>query len=168
MTTPVSEIIDILKQQADLYDTMLGLEKEKTPAIIRNDMNELNAITAKERKWTIEAQRLEQERLRLTAGIVVQNGLSRVRAGVLSNLIKVVTDAKEKQELTELHHRLRETLQELKLVNENNKQMMEMSLDFIRFSLDLLVEDPNENVVYQHPLNRTAPGPGMGIFNKRY
>lgn len=166
--TSVTEIIEILQQQLAVYETLLDLEKNKTPVIIRNDIHELNAITAQERKWTAEVQKLEKERIRLTTAFVVQMGLPRVRASVLSNLIKAVTDAKEKQALMELHRSLRGTLNELKLHNETNKQMMEQSLDFIRFSLDLLVENPHDNVVYRHPMNRSAAGPTTGLFNKRY
>lgn len=166
--TSVSEIIEILQQQLSVYETLLDLEKRKTPVIIRNDIHELNAITAKERKWVAEAQQLEKERARLTAAFVVQMGLSRVRATILSNLIKAVTDANDKQTLIDLQKNLRSTLQELKIHNETNKQMMEQSLDFIRFSLDLLVDNPYENVVYQNPMSRSASGPNTGLFNKRY
>ncbi|MFD1953946.1 flagellar protein FlgN [Paenibacillus thailandensis] len=164
----VSEIIGILRQQSAVYEALLELEKKKTPVIVRNDLHELNAITAQERKWTAEAQRLEKERIRLTTAYVVQMGLPRARSSVLTSLIKAVTDAKEKEALTELHAALRGTLQQLKFHNDTNKQLMEQSLDFIRFSLDLLVDNPHEHVVYQHPMNRTSTGPGTGMFNKRY
>lgn len=146
----ISTIIDTLQKQLSLYEKLLECEESKKPLILKNEIVQLNVITQKEKLLTAQADELETSRLLMTARYFKEIGF-RNRSGVLSDLIKSVNKPDEKRQLLELHERLTSILKQLKQVNEANQQLIKQSLDFINFSINLMIEDPNEDMVYQHP-----------------
>lgn len=151
----ISKITEILEQQLNLYGRLLACEESKTDLIMKNEIVQLNVVTQKEKLLTAQADELETVRLLTTARYFKEIGF-RMRSGVLSDLIRSVNNPEEKQQLTRLYEELTDMLKRLKQVNEANQQLIQQSLDFINFSIGLMVEDPNEDVVYQHPMNQIA------------
>jgi flagellar biosynthesis/type III secretory pathway chaperone len=113
----------------------------------------LNAITLKERKLVQLAAALEQQRILQTSAYFMTFGISLVRAGKISDVIRTVANPADKRTLTELRHELSSLLGELKRVNDHNEQLIAQSLQMIRFSIDLLTENPSEDLIYQHPMS---------------
>ncbi|WP_337103583.1 flagellar protein FlgN [Paenibacillus sp. YIM B09110] len=146
-------IVRLLQQQHELYERLLELEQSKKPLIIANDVVQLNVITQKEKLLATTAEELEKKRVFETARYYKDMGF-RFRSGVMTELIKSVSNADEKQELMKLQQELGGLLQELKLVNDLNQQLIHQSLTFINFSIDLMQENPNEDVTYQHPMSQ--------------
>ncbi|GKU76826.1 flagellar protein FlgN [Paenibacillus sp. L3-i20] len=148
----ISNITDILQQQLKLYGRLLECEEMKKEMIINNQVVELNVLTQKQKLLTAKADELETSRLLATAKYFRDSGL-RTRSGILSDLIKSVYNPDEKQQLTRLYDDLSALLKRLKQTNEVNQQLIQQSLDFINFSIGLMIEDPNEDMTYQHPMN---------------
>jgi flagellar biosynthesis/type III secretory pathway chaperone len=149
----MSDMIEILQKQLSLYERLLVCEEEKKPLILANEVVKLNVLTQKEKLLTAQADELETSRLLMTARHFKDLGF-RKRSGVLSDLIKSVNHPEEKLRLMEMHDRLTAVLTRLKQINEENQALIQQSLDFVNFSISLMVEDPNEDVVYQHPMNQ--------------
>lgn len=151
----IAKIIDTLQQQHKLYQQLLELEVSKKPLILVNDVVQLNVVTQKEKILTGQAELLEQNRMLMTARYFIDIGF-RYRSGLLSDLIKSVSNSEEKQMLMDMHDTLTGVLLELKQVNSLNQQLIQQSLEFIDFSIDLMMDDPNEDVTYQHPMNQMS------------
>lgn len=151
----VETIIATLEMQAEVYDQLLALAKEKTPYLVHNKVDLLNATIQKERKLLKTAEELEQQRMRLSGQYFTSLNMLRYKGGKISEMIKTVTSPNEKQRLTELHVRLMDSLGELKSVTQLNQQLIEQSLKFIDYSIDLLMDDPNSEYTYRHPQNTT-------------
>ncbi|MFD0590657.1 flagellar protein FlgN [Paenibacillus sp. GCM10027627] len=150
----IAKITELLEKQLALYGKLLECEESKKDLIIKNEIVQLNVVTQKEKLLTAQAEELETNRLLATARYFKDIGF-RTRSGVLSDLIKSVNNPEEKQQLTRLYDELTSLLKKLKHINEANQQLIQQSLDFINFSIDLMMEDPNEDVVYQHPMNQS-------------
>ncbi|SEN64545.1 flagellar protein FlgN [Paenibacillus sp. OV219] len=164
----VETIIATLEQQADVYSQLLTLAKEKTPYLVHNQVEQLNAAIQKERKLVKIAEDLEQQRMRLCGQYFTNLGLLRYKGGKISEMIRTVTSHQDKKLLTDLHTTLTSLLEDLQVTSKLNQQLIEQSLKFIDYSIDLMVDDPNSDVVYQHP---HSPGYGnnmrTGLFNTR-
>lgn len=161
----IVQIMDTLRQQQDLYKELLALEQGKKPLIVGNDILGLNVLTQKEKLLLANADKLEATRNLLTSRYFKEIGF-RYRSGILSDLIKSVSNPDEKEELTRLHTELTGLLNELKHVNDLNQKLIQQSLDFINFSINLMIDsDPNEDVVYQHPMNQ--PGNRSRMYDSR-
>jgi hypothetical protein len=161
----IPAIVETLEKQKELYGQLLESAKLKTPVLVNNDVEQLNAIMKKERKLIQQAEELEQQRIRQTSAYFQTFGIIRVRAGKISDIIRTVTNPADKRTLIELQQTLSELLAELKKVNEHNQQLIAQSLEMIRFSIDLMTVNPNEDVIYQHPMNPGYGGSRRGMFD---
>lgn len=163
----VESIIATLEQQADVYEQLLALAKEKTPYLVHNKVDALNEVIQKERKLLKTAEELEQQRMRLSGQYFTSLGILRYKGGKISEMIRTVTSPQDKKRLTELHASLSISLDQLQKVNQLNQQLVEQSLKFINYSVDLLVEDPNGDMTYQHPLSPGYGNARTGLFTTR-
>ncbi|MEK3883900.1 flagellar protein FlgN [Paenibacillus sp. PL2-23] len=150
----VAAIIETLQRQLELYKKLLECEESKKALILKNEIVQLNVVTQKEKLLTAHAEEIETSRMLLTAKHFKNLGFRNL-SGVLSDLIKSVNNAEEKKVLLELHGQLTDVLNRLKQVNEINQKLIQQSLDFINFSLGLIVENPSEDMVYQHPQHQS-------------
>ncbi|GGG84421.1 flagellar protein FlgN [Paenibacillus radicis (ex Gao et al. 2016)] len=162
----VQPIIDVLQAQLALYGNLLEIESSKKPLIMSNDFLQLNVVTQKEKLLVAQAEELERNRNLITLRYFKDIGF-RYRVSLLSEVIKSVSELETKQKLMQLHGQLTEILKELKQVNELNQQLVQQSIAFIDFSIDLMVEDPSEDVVYQHPMNQLGNYKRNGLFDSR-
>lgn len=161
-------IIATLEKQAEVYDQLLALAKEKTPYLVHNKVDLLNATIQKERKLLKSAEELEQQRMRLSGQYFTNLNMLRYKGGKISEMIKTVTSPHEKARLTELHRQLAGALEELKHVTQLNQQLIEQSLKFIDYTIDLMADDPNGDYTYQHPQNNSAYGkPPQARYDQR-
>lgn len=159
-------IVETLQQQLELYERLLEMAELKTPVLVRNDVEQLNGISLKERKLFQRAEELEQQRIAQTCMYFTKMGFW-TRSGKLSDMIRIVTQPQEKMKLMELQQQLLAKIGELQKANELNQQLITHSLRFIEYSIDLVIEDPNEDVTYQHPMNRAYGNSRTGMFDSR-
>jgi uncharacterized phage infection (PIP) family protein YhgE len=162
----LTDIMQTLEQQTELYEQLLNTAKEKTPVLIHNEVEQLNGLVQKERKLIAQAEKLEQSRILHTHRYFSSLGYIS-RMNTLRELIRSVNHPEEKQQLLNKQQELQELLRELKRNNELNQQLIQQSLAFINYSIDLVVDDPTEDVVYQHPQKGLAGSVKSGIFDTR-
>ncbi|MFD0714955.1 flagellar protein FlgN [Paenibacillus sp. GCM10027626] len=163
----INEILEILEKQLEHYGSLLDLINQKRTILISNDVEQLNVFMKKERQQLQIAEALEQERIRLTNKYFLKCGIIRSRAGTISDMVRIVTNAEEKTKLLHYQKQLSSLLGEIRKVNELNQQLIAQSLQFIEYSIDLLIDDPTEAITYQHPKNPTYGGVRNGIFDTR-
>jgi flagellar biosynthesis/type III secretory pathway chaperone len=162
----VQDIVRILDEQAELYNQLLDSANEKTPVLVKGDVEQLNVILQKERKLIARAEQLEQQRILETHRHFVSLGYIS-RLNTLREVIQSVNQPELKQKLIEQQRELTKLLEELRRVNELNQQLIRQALAFIDYSIGLAVDDPAEDIVYQHPQKTNASGGRNGIFDTR-
>ncbi|AJY74518.1 flagellar protein FlgN [Paenibacillus beijingensis] len=162
----VQAVLETLREQLELYGQLLETAEQKTPVLVKNDIERLNVIMSKERKLVQKADELELRRSMLTNTYFSRLSL-RLRSGKLSDMIRTVNHPGEKQQLIDIQSELAARLTELQRKNEHNQQLIRQSLDFIEYSLELVVDNPSDDFTYQHPMNRLSGGPRAGLFDTR-
>ena len=162
----VADIVRTLDEQTELYGQLLETANEKTPVLVHNEVDKLNGILQKERKLIAKAEQLEQQRILQTHRHFASLGYIS-RMNTLRELIQSVHQPEMKQRLLEQQQTLQGLLGELRRSNELNQQLIQQSLAFINYSIDLVVDDPAEDMVYQHPQKSNGSGGRNGIFDTR-
>ena len=162
----VQDIVRILDEQEELYGQLLETANEKTPVLVKGDIDQLNAIVQKERKLIARAEQLEQQRILATHRHFVSLGYIS-RMNTLREVIQSVNQPELKQRLIEQQQELSRLLEELRRVNDLNQQLIRQSLAFIEYSIELLVGNPAEDIVYQHPQKNQGTGGRNGVFDRR-
>jgi len=162
----VQDIVRILDEQAELYGRLLETANEKTPVLVKGDVDQLNAIVQRERKLIARAEQLEQQRILETHRHFVSLGYIS-RMNTLREVIQSVNQPELKQKLIEQQRDLSRLLEELRRVNELNQQLIRQALAFIDYSIVLAVDDPAEDIVYQHPQKNPGSAGRTGIFDTR-
>lgn len=85
----------------------------------------------------------------------------------LTELSRLVFDPEDKLRLLQIQQKLSDTVRRLKKANELNQKLIEQSLTFIDYSLDLLVGRPNQDFTYHHPSDKGNSAARPGLFDTR-
>ncbi len=138
MASLVEVLIDTLKKEEGEYVTLLGLSKKKTPVIVAGDIDNLQKITDDEQAVLDRLAALDSKRADTMKDIAeVMN--RDVKTLKLSNLIEMLKKRPEERDaLSDLHDRLKATVGELRMVNDQNRELIKQSLDIVDFNLNLI------------------------------
>jgi flagellar biosynthesis/type III secretory pathway chaperone len=130
-------LMDVLDKENTEYEKLVELSKEKTPVIVVGDITKLQAIVDKEQPIVDVISKLEQERDEVLKDIAIV--LSKdVEALKLKNIIELLKGQPEEQHrLALIHDKLSETIRTMAAMNENNKMLLEHSLEMVKFEIDL-------------------------------
>jgi flagellar biosynthesis/type III secretory pathway chaperone len=160
-------LLELMGQLEAIHRELIGLAREKTPVLVRNDIEALNAIIHKENRLVRQVAELDRNRVQRTGEYLISRSYNPDPRVSVSDLIKIVFKAEEKKALMEAQRNLLDVLAELKRLNQVNQKLIEQSLDFINFSVDLLVEDPNQDLFYKAPTAPTGGKARNGLFDTR-
>ena len=78
----------------------LNLPRMKTPVLVSNDIDQLNMIVNRENKWVRAISEANQQRLQLVGTYLISRGYNPNPKITVSDLIKVIFKAEEKQALS--------------------------------------------------------------------
>lgn len=163
---PIQQLIGVLDRLGEAHVTLLELAERKKEALIRNDVDEVSAIVNKETRMSRMVDELLQEQAAATNAFFQSRGLQPTRAVTVTELSRLVFDPEEKKSLIAARDRLAGIIERLKNVNELNQQLIEQSLSFINYSLDLVL-GPEEEPVYRNPLNQQGSKQRLGYFDSK-
>jgi len=133
----MENLLDIMAQQAENYENLLGLSKEKKDVIVSNDIKDLQTITALENTLAGKHQRLEKKRAEVVKDIA--NVLGRKEADItFSALLEMLEGKPDHPRMEEIVERIRKIIPELKSSNDLNKQLIDNSLAYIEFTMNAI------------------------------
>ena len=138
MASLMQALIDTLDKEQKEYVTLLDLSKRKTPIIVEGNVEKLQTITDEEQVVIDRLAAIDKEREPAMADIadVINRDVKTLK---LSYLIDMLDNRpKERDELAALHDRIKATVGELKTVNDQNRMLIEQSLDIVEFNLNLV------------------------------
>ena len=129
MASLIDTLIDVLGQEDAEYKKLLELSNNKTKAIVGADIERLQDIDA--------INKLEQQRMENVDDIC--NVLNLRRTDIkLEDILEVLKkQPKEHDALAAVNAQLKQTLNELMKINENNKLLTKESLDMVEFELNI-------------------------------
>lgn len=149
-------MIDLMEKLLTFHRGLLQLAQPKTEAIKKSDIHALQQMMAKEQKYVMAIRQLESERMSLLSHLPEEDRTVRRYAEQLEET--------ERTKLLRLAGDLSETIARLKEQNELNMQLLQQSLQFIHFTLDLMI--PNEQDVTYDP-KRTDELPPRSSFEAK-
>ena len=169
MASLIDELIDVLEQENKEYETLMLLSKEKTPVIVKGDLEKLQKITAVEQDFVVKIKNLENKRTEVMKDIGTV--LSQDPDGIkITDIIGLLgKQPNEQKRLSEIHDRLLTTLNNVKTNNEINDNLIKESLELIEFNLNLVTsvyQDTGISIYNKNAQNVSAIG-AAGIFDKK-
>jgi flagellar biosynthesis/type III secretory pathway chaperone len=132
----VNAVIEILGNEYDYYRDILEISKSKKKIIVEGKVAELDKIIKLEQNMIFNLGQLEKKREEEVAKLCRSLELNSNTINI-SELMKVL-QPKQKKELEDIQGKLREIFSELKSVNDVNGQLIEQSLEYIDYSINLV------------------------------
>ena len=138
MASLVEVLIDTLTKEESEYVTLLDLSKKKTPVIVAGEVEKLQKITDEEQSVVDRLAALDTKRAEAMKDIAeVMN--KDVKTLKLSHLIEMLEKRpSERDALRTLHDQLKATVGELRMINDQNRELIRQSLDIVDFNLNLI------------------------------
>lgn len=170
MASLIEELVTVLKQEEEVYKSLLPVVEQKTQIIIRNDLTALQKITEQEQFAVERINALEHKRdeVIVNMGIVLSRD---PRTLTLKKLIGLLDrQPKEQRELTLLHDSLTMILKKLSDANLRNQSLIEQSLEMIEFNMNLIQStrmSPGSGNYTKNAYENSAPVGQTGMFDAR-
>ena len=138
MASLMESLIDNLEKENEAYNRLLKLSMEKTPVIISADLDALARITDDEQGVVNQINALDRKRQDNMKDIanVINKEVDSLKVVDLIDILK--GRPAEQNRLAEIYDKLRDTLAQMKRVNEQNKQLIESSLEMVQFDMNVL------------------------------
>ena len=168
MASLMDSIIAVLEKEDAEYTKLIALSEEKTPVIIKGDLDNLNKITDKEQEIVGVIQKLEKERIQVMKDIAEVTGRKEEEIKLLELVQMMDKRPAEQARLTALHDKLKGTMDRMKQVNEQNRVLLQDALDMVQFEMNLLQSLKTAPETADYNSNAYATGTIMGSGTKRF
>lgn len=137
MAGMMEQLVEILAEQSERYEELLGLSLEKRDVIIANDVESLQKINHLENLIISQNQKLEKKRQDLVADMAIV--LNETEESLtMTRMIELMKGKEEEQMLTEARDRIKKILDELREVNQQNGDLVQNALEYIEYSTNLM------------------------------
>lgn len=150
----LSELVEILKKENNLYENLLDIAEDKKETLINNEIETLFSHVESDREHIDEISNLEDRRLEIMEDIKddfdIEDDLSYLE------FVNKLPD-KWEDKLNPVRKDLLETLEKFHVRNEENKKLIEEAVRFNKFSIDLIVDNLKNNKTTYHSQNESSP-----------
>jgi len=162
---PINEVIASMKSLCDLHRVMVDVAEAKKRYIIKNKVDDLTKLLTQEARGI---KMIDEEERRLSdavtrflfaLGIHLQGRMS------ISELSKLVKDPQQKQELLDYRIKLNQLIVQLKEQNELIRCMVQESMKYINFSIDLMIGSSDADYIYTKPADQSKEPAKRGVYN---
>lgn len=137
MASLIDNLISILEKENNEYNQLLNLSLDKTSVIVKGDIEKLQLIVADEQKIIGTINKLEALREENIKDIANVLNIPEPEFK-LDNLIKLLKkQPKEQEELGRVRDAFKRTMNKLVKINDNNKILLQESINMIEFELNL-------------------------------
>ena len=136
MASLIQELIDTLKEQNNIYQSLLDIASKKKVSIIENDIPKLQQFVKEENIFVGRNQRLEKRRLELFDDISMVLGKNRNLS--LKDIIECIKGQEGEKDLINIREQMVQILPKLKSLNDQNQELLQMSIDYVDFSMNII------------------------------
>ncbi|MDR0268718.1 flagellar protein FlgN [Paenibacillus sp.] len=163
----VEQVIVTMDQLNQAYSEMVKVGEEKQRVIINNDIQALTQIMTRETRLMKQVAEYDEEREHAIQDFLREKGIRSRLQLTITELTRLVFDPEEKQSLIDAQKRLADTLLAMKHMNQLNKELIDQSMAFIDYSLNLVVSRPEDDMLYKNPTQHKPTGNKRGFFDAR-
>lgn len=138
MASLMEELIGVLEKENQEYEKLLELSIRKSDAVAFRNIAEIEQITDEEQIVVTNITRLDSKREEVTKDIanVINKDVESLKLSVLVELM--ARQPSEQKRLADIHDKLKETVHKVKMVNENNRNLINETLEMVAFDMNLL------------------------------
>lgn len=169
MASLIEDLISNLEQEKEIYIQLVPIAEQKTRIIIKNDLKALQDITAQEQEVIDRITILEHKRAEVILNIGTVLGKNPAEL-TLKHIIQMLEkQPAEQKKLSELHENLTLTIQRLVEINNQNKSLIEQSLEMIEFNMNLIQSTRMSpgNTYTKEAGTLDVPIPQAGLFDAK-
>lgn len=161
----MENLIAVLQQECVEYNGLLELSSRKTPIIVAGDLVNLEKITDEEQEWVGRIAHLEKKRTEVTADIAdVLN--KDVKTMKLRDLVEMLAARPAEQKLlSDACDGLRDVVSRVQAVNEQNRELIQHSLELVEFDMNLLQSMHAAPQTANYNREAYSAGSSMGTVN---
>ena len=169
MASLIDELIDVLGKEEKEYQDLILLSREKTPVLVKGDLEKLQKITDAEQFVIGKINKLEKKRTEVVGDIALVLGRDKDTLKVTEIAELLNSQPEEQKRLLEIYDNLKDNLNKIQTVNDLNRELVNESLDFIKYNLDLFKSAYQEPVTgnYTKEASNTSTVPGAGVFDAK-
>lgn len=138
MASLMENLISVLEEEGKAYEELLELSMKKTPVIIGGDLENLQKITDDEQIIVAKINRLDAKREEVTKDIanVLNKDVTKLKLVDIINLLS--QRPVEQKLLAAAHDKLKEVVGQMTRINEQNRDLIQRSLEMVEFDLNLI------------------------------
>lgn len=138
MASLMENLIDVLENECQDYESLLELSQAKTPIIVSGDLEELARITDEEQLVVNRIGHNEKEREAVFKDIanVINKDVNTLKLGDLVDMLS--SRPQEQLRLAKVHDRLRTLVHSVKRANEQNRELINNAMELVEFDLNML------------------------------
>jgi flagellar biosynthesis/type III secretory pathway chaperone len=122
----------------ETHQQLLDLARQKEAILVEGKVSNLQNIVGKESKLLDHVLKLEEKREQLMKQFLVEEGRTD-HSLMMNQFVDLLGESEVKQSFTEKASQLREIIQELSRLNQNNQELIQMSLSYIQYSINILM-----------------------------
>jgi flagellar biosynthesis/type III secretory pathway chaperone len=163
----IQGLLQTMDKLIQIHLSMLELSEQKTNILVHNQVDKLNKIVNKETNLIKQITKLDQQRIEDISEFLLQKGYRPNPNITVGDLIKLVVKVEEKKSLADKQDQLLGTIGKLRELNQLNQKLVEQSLSFLEFSIDLILGPSEDDVVYQNPVQQHQGIKRNGIFDSK-
>ena len=137
MASLMENLLTVLEQENTEYQRLEMLSQKKRQIIIDADISGLEDITGREQEIASTIRNLENKRQEVINDMAIV--LSKDPKDLtITNMIAFLNKQPEEQEkLRNIQSRLRETLERMALINQQNELLLQQAMEMVEFDLTL-------------------------------
>lgn len=135
MKSAYEELLTLLQNQKNVYSELVDLSRKKQKPLIEGELTSLEVITRQEQVLIYQIGKLEEKREKCVVYLAEQGGFD--TSATLKELLPQVPE-KLRPALKKTYEDLAVLLSELEKFNRENTDLIQQSLRFINFSVDII------------------------------
>lgn len=169
MASLIEELITVLEEEDKIYKMLMTLSTEKTPIIIKGNLEKLKEITGIEQALVEKLVRMEKRRTDVVDDMALVLN-KKVEDLTVRNIVKMLEgQEEEKKRLSLVHDSLKQTLDGISRLNEMNMNLINSSLEMVEFNINMLkgLYQAPETGNYGRDAYNTQSILGYGVFDAR-
>lgn len=147
MEEKVKELIKILNEELKLYKAMLKFSTEKSDALKERDLEKVAKLTSEEELILKEILIYEKKRTEALKNLL-QTDISEDNQINVTKILNKLNDDTLKKELLEVKEKLKQTIEDLKIINNTNEKMIKDTLDIINYSFKIISKVTGQAATY--------------------
>lgn len=168
MASLMEDLLNTLEQENAEYEKLLALSLKKTPVIVSANLEELQKITDEEQLIVSRINRLDKVRNECMTQIagVIHKDVNELTLSMVVDIFKKRPE--EHKKLATVYDKLKDTITQMKRSNEQNRQLIQSSLEMVQFDMNMLQAMKTAPETANYSKNAYSTGAIMGTGAGRF